>query len=139
MLELTKINECQETESEVFHPVDPELEKLLEEDEGMRLKSVGKSFLIFVFFEAMSLLCEGRLIRFDVCESIFFLLFAAFLTIFIIYLVIYYNHEKSKYAHYAKVTSNSLRFNTRSKLTCPSSATTSSCVSGERSQVSPPV
>jgi hypothetical protein len=53
-----------------------------------------------MFFEGMSLLCEGRIIPFDVCESIFFLLFAAFLGIFIIYLVIYYNHEKTKYAHY---------------------------------------
>jgi len=71
----------------------------------MRLKNVGKSILIFVFFEAMSLLCEGKLIPFNVCESIFFLLFAVFVLIFIIYLVIYFNHEKTKYAHYAKVKS----------------------------------
>lgn len=94
---MTKINEEQETESEVFHQVDPELDALVKEDEGYKLKSIGKSFLIFLFFEFMSLLIEGRLIKFNVCESIFFLLFSAFLAIFIIYLVIYYNHQKSRY------------------------------------------
>lgn len=69
----------------------------------MKLKSVGKSFVIFAFFETMSLLIEGKLIKFNICETIFFLLFLAFFAVLVVYLLVYFNYQKGRYPLYQKV------------------------------------
>lgn len=51
----------------------------------------------------MSLLIEGKLIKFNICETIFFLLFLAFLAVLVAYLLVYFNYQKGRYPLYQKV------------------------------------